>query len=357
MNVSSKKNSSRPALALCAFMALMLMAILLWSLITTDAVSHNRNHDRALQHGPSFHDTALLLAGMDMPAQSPLWPLTREKKYRTYKQHLDQCWDQVQRPNGDGITAWKKMHLRSPAHPTLLYPFSGPDLLNAILFFPEAEDYILFGLEPPGAIPDPRDNNADEIIAGLNELRDVLNTLIWVNFFKTNNMKQDIGTGEFDSLVSAMMWSIARTGGRLSSVRLIGLSPGGSVADRSPNNNENAAVPGAELIFRGPDGARKRVRYFQVDVSDRALRQNQAFMAYLDRAGRFHTMIKSASYLMHFEGRFDIIRSIILDRSDLVMQDDSGIPYRLLRGESWRVSHYASTTGLSRNFRGCTRMT
>ena len=56
-------------------------------------------------------------------------------------------------------------------------------------------------------------------------------------------------------------------------------------------------------------------------------------------------MIKSASYLMHKEGiaepaHFEKIRSLILERSDFVVQDDSGVPLRLFARDTWKLQFH-----------------
>ena len=41
---------------------------------------------------------------------------------------------------------------------------------------------------------------------------------------------------------------------------------------------------------------------------------------------------------MFYQGRFDTIRSVILAQSGLIIQDDSGIPYRYFTGDTWDLS-------------------
>ena len=36
---------------------------------------------------------------------------------------------------------------------TVLYPFSGPDVVNMFAFFPQAKTYLLIALEPLGTLP------------------------------------------------------------------------------------------------------------------------------------------------------------------------------------------------------------
>ena len=80
-----------------------------------------------------------------------------------------------------------------------------------------------------------------------------------------------------------------------------------------------------------------------VNVADANLAKTSPdFIPYLKSQRRFATMIKSASYLMHKEGvqeptRFEQIRSLILAQSDVLVQDDSGVPLRLFARETWKL--------------------
>jgi hypothetical protein len=53
------------------------------------------------------------------------------------------------------------------------------------------------------------------------------------------------------------------------------------------------------------------------------------------------TYVKSASYLMH-KNYFSNIRSLILEKSAAVVQDDSAIPYRYFDKEAWDIRLYGT---------------
>jgi hypothetical protein len=53
------------------------------------------------------------------------------------------------------------------------------------------------------------------------------------------------------------------------------------------------------------------------------------------------TYLKSASYLMH-RPTFSIIRNIILDNSEFVLQDDSGIPIQYFDTDKWNLTFYGN---------------
>jgi hypothetical protein len=83
-----------------------------------------------------------------------------------------------------------------------------------------------------------------------------------------------------------------------------------------------------------------------VNVADAYLAKSSPdFIPYLKSQGRFVTMIKSASYLMHKEGiqeptHFEQIRSLILMQSDFVVQDDSAVPLRLFARDTWKLQFH-----------------
>ena len=75
-----------------------------------------------------------------------------DSTYTDYAQQIRSGWKQFQEPNLERMRTWWKG--RAPAtYSTVFYPFGGPDIANALALFPDADTYLLFGLEAPGAIP------------------------------------------------------------------------------------------------------------------------------------------------------------------------------------------------------------
>jgi hypothetical protein len=108
--------------------------------------------------------------------------------------------------------------------------------------------------------------------------------------------------------------------------------------------SSRALVPGVEITFRRTGGGKAQtIRYFMIDVADASLARHASdFVAYVRDQGRLATLIKAASYLMHEEGaqepaHFEKIRSLILARSDVVVQDDSGVPLKLFARDLWQL--------------------
>ena len=237
----------------------------------------------------------------------------------------------------------------APAHySTVLYPFSGPDIANVLAFFPAADSYVLFGLEPPGALPDLQAMPEEAISAGLDGLRASLTTIFRVNFFLTRGMEKRLDTGSFHSITGLLLFFLAMNDCEVTGARRIAVGPGatlveGTATDDSINGAPRSRIPGVEITFTRAGGKLQTVRYFMVNVSDASLAKSAPeFLPWLTSQGRFVTLIKSASYLMHKDSprdpaRFEQIRSLVLTQSDFLVQDDSGVPLRLFARDQWKL--------------------
>ena len=60
--------------------------------------------------------------------------------------------------------------------------------------------------------------------------------------------------------------------------------------------------------------------------------------------GGVYTFIKSASYLMYNED-FSTIRRLILDQSQIILQDDSGIPHSAFQKHGYHYTLYGMYNG------------
>lgn len=257
----------------------------------------------------------------------------RTESYREYAQRIASGWKKFQEPNLQRMRTWWKG--RAPErYSTVFYPFGGPDIANALALFPDADTYLLFGLEAPGAIPDLAVMDEPAISAGLRQLESSLSDAFQVNYFFTKAMEKKLGAASFNSVGGLLLFFLA-----MSDCEVLGAKP--IAVSRS-------RVPGLEITFRRDGGKKQVIRYVMVNVADADLAKSAPdFLPYLKSQGRFVTMIKSASYLMHKEGirepaHFEAIRALILGQSDFVVQDDSGVPLRLFARDTWKLQFHGT---------------
>jgi hypothetical protein len=295
-------------------------------------------------------ETARFLAGKGVASDSKLAEHAQTQSYAEYAEQIASGWKQFQQPNLERMRTWWTGH--APAkYSTVFYPFSGPDIGNALVFFPEADSYLMFGLEAPGAIPDLSAMDEEAISSGLNELKGSLSSILQVNYFFTKAMEKKLGKGSFNSITGLLLFFLAMSDCEVTGARRIAIGPGGALvqgtaADDSTTGRSRARVPGVEITFRRSGGKEQTIRYFMVNVADAYLaKRSPDFIPYLKSQGRFVTMIKSASYLMHKEGiqepaHFEQIRSLILTQSNFVVQDDSGVPLGRFARDTWKLQFH-----------------
>ena len=115
------------------------------------------------QDAPTIDETAHFLAGL--PTPGALAPLTLTSGWREHAAALDKAWktkDYFQlTPIASFMKSRASEHYRSSA--TMYCMFGGPDFLYASTFFPNANTYILAGLEPVGQVPDLSRMNPDTL--------------------------------------------------------------------------------------------------------------------------------------------------------------------------------------------------
>ncbi|TFH43860.1 MAG: hypothetical protein E4G96_00035 [Chrysiogenales bacterium] len=308
-----------------------------------------------------IHNTALIFAGKDIPQDSKLHSFTKTAYYSSYKQQIESGWKRLQSPNLGKIRNWWGKHKPAQHADTVLYPFSGPDIMNALTFFPDAENYIMFGLEPPGVIPEPQKMDDTQIIHGLNGLRNALGDILHMNFFKTIGMAAEMSNTSFSSTAGIILYFLATNDYTVLDARKIAIDAASNVVQGIPSddrinwqNPPKSRVPGVEISFRKGTGKTQTVRYYMLNVIDHALTNSSPnFIPYLKKEGPYATIMKSASYLMHNDTiKFTQIRAAILASTSYLVQDDSGIPLRYFKPGNWKLTfhgYYDRPIGLFAN--------
>ena len=219
---------------------------------------------------------------------------------------------------------------------TLLYPFSGPDFLNAYLLFPRCDTYVFFGLERPGEVPPLEAMNREDATALLRDVRVALGDILVRNYFITQHMARELQTPRLKGMLPLMLASMGLLDVRIAAVEPFDL---GRTAGPLPNTGTRASrrAQGVKVTFVQPlVGKPQTLYYLSLDATDAALRANPEFLPFLAKQNPSITFLKSASYLLH-GNEFAGTRKTLLEVSELVVQDDTGIPYRFLRERGFDV--------------------
>jgi hypothetical protein len=290
----------------------------------------------------NVQNVAAYLAGLEPKAGTPLATLAAQPTWQAFAKDQDKSWAKYRTTHTDRMDKWAATELDSvrQATTTLFYPFSGPDFLNAFTLFPTASTYVMFGLEPVGSVPSRANLRNPAILPAVKRsLWSVLN----FSFFRTNDMAVDLKSVNLDGAVPLIMLFAARTGNHVQSVRPVQLDAEGqlhAVGDTTRAAGSKA-IPGAELKLQAADGTEKTIYYFSADLSDYKLATKDAPLKYVRTLGPLTTYVKSATYLMH-KSYFSKIRSLVLERSNYLLQDDSGIAMKYFPKSAWQFTYYGT---------------
>lgn len=289
----------------------------------------------------SLNETAAFLAGTPLKSTSPLYRLTENDQYRAYRLYIDGIWGNYKKKNLNNIEAWRRKHVKDDGSGLVMYPFSGPDILNALAFFPGADEYVMIGLEQPGNVPDPLRYQGPNIYLELWKIKNALRTILQLNLFRTIEMAADFKADSFSNITGIMMFFLARYEYQILDIRKVYIDIDGAVRRGDPKPGMKNA-DGVEFVFRKRAGSPVQIaRFFSVDLSDGSLTRLKGVSAFLSKRKGFTTFVKSASYLLSYDN-FRILRSYLLAGSRYILQEDSGIPYKFFDAGDWRLSFYGT---------------
>lgn len=288
----------------------------------------------------SLTTTARLLAGVDphdpMPAAAAITDSAEWRQHR--KAAL--AGDRQLRIRLQAIDRWQAQHLdtaKSPA--TLLYPFSGPDFINAYALFPDAREYVFFSLEPVGSVPQLGPMAPEQRAALFGDLRAALNDLVALNFFITPNMKEELHTEALEGSLPILLAMMGVLDLQVDAVEIYDPWPERTRALAAAHAARPKLPAGAvRIAFTNPrNGRHQTLVYLSLDVSDYELRHYPEFLPWFRGYAQPAVLLKSASYLLH-GSHFGKLRQAILDDAAVVVQDDTGLPYRSLVKAGFTVS-------------------
>ncbi len=289
-----------------------------------------------------LNDSARYLAGLPGGFNSPLSSLRQTERWRLHQANVNELWRQFSGYRQPRIDSWARRELGNlRQQDTLFYPFSGPDILFANAFFPNANNYILCGLEGTDALPELASLSNEQRESGLDGIYTSITTALNCSFFITKDMRVDLQRTAFKGTLPIMLVFLARQGTDIQSVVPIELDAAGNVRDLPPGSASRAFVIRCRSLF----GRSKSIYYFQQNLADDGLAGSPKFGRFLAHFGNYATYIKSASYLMHSD-EFSSIRSLLLRQSAGILQDDSGIPFRAFDPRTWDVRLYGKYTGV-----------
>lgn len=290
-------------------------------------------------------DLAAFLAGNPVTPGSPLEALQQSAAYRKHQEEMGRLWAHYSGHYFEPMQMWSAIALApylDPSRP-LYYFFGGPDAISSLGLFPEAPVRILGGLEPVGVIAAPQDLDPATLEASLATLRKSVEVILSYGHFITKDMKTDLEASSFRGALPVLFTFLSLAGGEILSCSYFAIGKDG-LSQETGNRLPDTGIPGARIVFRrSPEAPVQSLLYVQANVANYALRPE--FLRWAATFGRGNAWLKAASYLMHSQD-FSRIRSFLLEESDAILQDDSGIPLQQFLDGRWRLRFFGVYSGV-----------
>ncbi|MEM9017302.1 MAG: hypothetical protein AAGC68_09825, partial [Verrucomicrobiota bacterium] len=289
-----------------------------------------------------LNDAIAFLAGIEFPHQAD-HHLAGGSSWATHRSRLDEEFTSHQERVLFPMTAWSNTELPKATvdGSVVRYLFSGPDILHAYHMFPSADLFLLCGLEPVGEIPDLSELNVTNAGRALSEVRNALGEIINFSFFRTKDMKDDLQFATFRGTTPIMMIFLARSGQYIKGVEFFELKSDGTLAS---TGRESKGADAVKIEF-GPQRLQqsRTLYYFCSDLSDSGF-DTTGFETWLEAQPKGNSYLKAASFLMH-QNWFKKVRGHLLEYSNQIVQDDSGIPFHYFDADTWYVDLFGTYTG------------
>jgi hypothetical protein len=301
-------------------------------------------------------DTARFLAGLPGNPGSPFAELEKSAAWKDHRARLDSAWQRAEGSLIAGLHEFGKAELSDPAllQAIVYYPFSGPDALYATASFPNNATYVLVALEPSGTLPTLAKLSQKQDLAGyLAATRESMASVLGRSFFITREMDHQFRGQVTDGLLLPILEVLVRQHNTILGFRYTRLDDDGKLIDRDLSYKPRTPYgdKGLQIAYRsGDDQSVHQMYYLTINLDDEHLKTNPQFVKYSAGLKGAVTLLKATSYMTHRD-EFSTIRSLILDNSQAVLQDDSGIPYHFFTPDVWKVQLFGEYTRPYASFR------
>lgn len=289
---------------------------------------------------PALNRTARYLAGLYEP-DPETGSISTGAAYERHRIRMKELMASFEANHASAIRSWKNKNYSTENIDLILYMFSGVDLLNVSLWYPEADTYLMVSLEDPGGRIDILKMSEDQRTRALDGLYGSIATLSRYNYLMTRTMRWQLSNNPVRGVIGPLLAQLALQEREILSLERLKLNEKGQLVE---SGSISKYIPPGQLqrSQRRADFAPEaiRIRFIEKDtrkpkqliflrlwISDELLIQNTRTLLFFDQLPEFAYMLKSASYYMH-RLQSEKLGRFLAGRAVSGNQDDSGIPYR-----------------------------
>ena len=310
---------------------------------TQDSTKTNTPQSQAPQVDAKLTAHAYLFAGLTPGDKAGMDSVFNQAGAKNHMNAFGQQWGKLENARLKKMRTWRGTELaklNGESH-NLFYPFSGPDFINAYEFFPNCDNYLMFGLEKVGNLPDFSQEKAGFVTNYLGSVRNALGEIFQRNYFITTIMGSELNSN-VQGVVPLMFTFLARTNNQIVKVEKIQLQPDGTPKSfpLSEKLNPKKSVVGLMVEFLGKGKTKsQKIYYFGTDVRDAEMPKKMELTKFIKSFPNKISFVKSCQYTLH-ESQFKVMRDLVLQDTEAVLQDDTGVRYEVLKDQGWKVQLY-----------------
>lgn len=306
---------------------------------------------------PIFDATARYLAGISQTEDNDIRPLEKLSFWQDYQKNFDENWQKMTTERLDKMASWQQAEFskQRDGKLPLFYPFSGPDFIHAYYLYPETNYYLFLAKEKVGDSPDLIKMSEKQLETYVSNVHHALRDIYRRSYFITGHMGEDLSKSKINGVLPIFYVFLVRSHNEILQVQKLAMDEKGVIKEYNEENRNDLSkldIQGVKFIFKpnNTDNVKTLV-YFDMDISDDGFTKNPNALLYVKSLGTANTYVKSASYLMHYR-TFNQIRDVVLNMSNTVFEDDTGVPYKYFDKKIWDIQLFGNYIKPIKDFKG-----
>jgi len=296
----------------------------------------------AVPKDTALDNTARFIAGLPQLDSNSLSGLQKDKYWIDFQTSMDANWKKMNDTRLVKMEKWEQEVFSRSVNDSLklFYPFSGPDFLHANYLYPRTKEYVMAALEPIREVPSLEklsEKDRDHFLDSLGRsLRDIFNK----SYFITNHMQRDLA--QIKGVLPLFYFFMERSGYEFIEQKFITVDTEGIEQEVEIKKLNQNKIQGVKFVLRNLETKKlKTVYYFSTDISNGGMEKRPGLTKFIQSRAPFNTFVKSASYCMHDGKQFSSIRSLVVDNTITLFQDDTGVPYRFFEKKpEWKGTFF-----------------
>lgn len=235
----------------------------------------------------------------------------------------------------DRIEQWKSANQFKATSRTAVYLLSGADVPNLMTFFPDCKQYLMVALQPSAEIGNLAALSDAELDRSLEKLRVTMQDIAKRNYFRSAVLRKSKKNSGLPGIAPILLSFLATLNKEVIAFENVLLDDSGRLIS---TDADSATRAGFRIYFREPGDAEvKTLVYLNLRVDPNFTSTDRPEGKLFATFGQVNLMLKAAIYLFH-EDAYSNLAKELLKKSDLVLQDDSGIPAHYFPVDEWKLS-------------------